>query len=403
MKKITKNFQWIYFFIVVFAVFSACDEPLEFRETLGEDGSVPGQVSNVKVENLPGKAKITYTLPNNRNLLYVQAEYTMGNGEKGVAQASYYQDTLEVVGFANTEEHEVKLYTISRAQVKSEPVIVTVKPLDPPFKTVFESIQVANAFGGYNLAALNEAQDNIGVMVMFKNDFGEFEVNNTRSIFTKSKSIDSRIRGMEAKPTDLQIYVRDNWGNSSDTMRIHIEPIFEQEIPKSDFRPFVLPGDAPQVTNGARLEYAWDNQLGWPNTSFTNQTTGGSDPHIVTFDMGIEAKLSRVWIRPFPEGTRFYFLSTMKRFEIWGSTNPNLNGALDDSWRLLGSYEVIKPSNLPYGTDSAEDQATAAAGFNWEVDLEAPKVRYIRIRCLENFAGGTAQNINELSIFGTLE
>jgi hypothetical protein len=55
---------------------------------------------------------------------------------------------------------------------------------------------------------------------------------------------------------------------------------------------------------------------------------------------------------------------------------------------------------LPYGTDSAEDQATGAAGFDFEIDLSAPKARYLRIRCLENFAGGTAQSINELKVYG---
>ena len=179
-----------------------------------------------------------------------------------------------------------------------------------------------------------------------------------------------------------------------------IKPLYETQLDPAKFAGFVLPGDAPQVTNGARLEYAWDERLGWPYTSFTNQVPGGPGPHMITYNMGATAKLSRVWIRPYPEGTRWYYLTTMKRFEIWGSTSPSLNGALDNSWKLLGTYTLKKPSGLPYGTDSAEDQATAAAGFDWEVDLNSPKVRYIRIRCLENFAGGTAQSINELKIYG---
>jgi hypothetical protein len=162
----------------------------------------------------------------------------------------------------------------------------------------------------------------------------------------------------------------------------------------------VLPGDAPQVTNGAALPYAWDGKLGWPFVSFTEQAAGGPNPHMITFNTGTLARISRVWIRPFPEGTRFYYLTTMKRFEIYGSANPSLNGALDASWTLLGSYTVKKPSGLPYGTDDANDQALASAGFSWEVDVNAPKVKYIRIRCLENFAGGTAQSINELSVYG---
>ncbi|HUP11972.1 MAG TPA: DUF5000 domain-containing lipoprotein, partial [Niastella sp.] len=88
------------------------------------------------------------------------------------------------------------------------------------------------------------------------------------------------------------------------------------------------------------------------------------------------------------------------RFEIYGSTNPTTDGSLDNSWALLGSYEVVKPSALPYGNDNALDQATGSAGFNYEKPLTAPRVKYLRIRCLENFAGGTAQSINEISVFG---
>jgi len=379
----------------------SCKEDVEFREPSVDDGTVPGLVSNVKVENLAGKAKITYTLPNDKKLLYVKAIYKLANGTDFEAKSSYYKDTLLVEGFADTEEHEVKLYSVSRSEVLSEPLIVKVKPLEAPFKKVFNTVAVVNAFGGYNLQATNPTRDNISIIVMRKNAFNQFEVDNFKSIFTRTDEILSKIRGLDTTRQELAIFVKDKWGNSSDTVYKAIRPIYEAKLDKSKFRALVLPGDAPQVTNGASLPYAWDGRLGWPYTSFTHQINGGNGPHMVTFDTGVSAKLSRIWIRPFPEGIRFYYLSTMKRFEIYGSDSPNLNGALDASWRLLGSYEVKKPSGLAYGNDNAEDQATAAAGFSWEIDLAAPKVRYIRIRCLENWGGGTAQSINELDVYGS--
>jgi hypothetical protein len=280
-------------------------------------------------------------------------------------------------------------------------VIVKVKPLDPPFKKVFNSIELNNAFGGYNLTAKNPSRDNISIIVMKKNLFNEYERDNQKSIYTRTDSIVSKIRGLDTLEQEFAIYVKDNWGNYSDTVYKKVKPFYEEKMDPTKYKTFVLPGDAPQVTNGARLEYAWNRLRGWPNTSFTHQINGGDVPHMITFDMGVTAKISRIWILPWPEGNRYYYLSTMKRFEIYGSNNPNLNGALDNTWTLLGSYEVVKPSGLPYGTDSSEDQETAKAGFNWEVDLAAPKVRYIRIRCLENFAGGTAQSIHEIDVYGS--
>ncbi|KRT17850.1 hypothetical protein ASU31_00715 [Pedobacter ginsenosidimutans] len=378
---------------------NSCKESLEFKELGSEDKSVPGVVSNVSVENMSGKAKISYTIPSSKNLLYVKAVYKLKSGENMEVKSSAYNNSLIVEGFADTLVHDISLISVSKAEIGSDPVIVKIRPLEAPIWKVFRSVNIVNAFGGYNLSALNPNRGNISILVMKKNAVKEFEVDNQKSVFTSTDEILSKIRGLDTLENEFAFFVKDRWGNSTDTLFKKVKPIFEMELSKSRFKVFPLPGDAPAVSSG-EVYRMWDGRLGWPNTSFTNQVSGGPNPHIISFDTGVLAKLSRVWIRPYPEGTRFYYLSTMKKFEIYGSANPSLTGALDASWTLLGSYEVTKPSGLPYGTDSAEDQALAGAGFSWDVDLSAPKVRYLRIRCLENFAGGTNQSINEIRVFG---
>ncbi len=398
--KIQRLINYLFLLALVTFIISCKEE--ELNQPSG-DGTAPGLVSDVRVENLNGKARITYKLPQDKNLLYVKAVYKLPNGTNFEAKSSYYRDTVVVEGFADTKEHEVLLYSVSRNEVASEPLVVKVNPLEAPFQKVFSSIQVINAFGGYNLSAANPSKDNVSVLVMRRNAFKQFEVDNFKSIFTRSDQILSKIRGLDTVTQELAIFVKDKWGNSSDTLYQNIKPIYEAKLDPTKFRTFVMPGDAPQVTNGSSLQAAWDGKLGWPFTSFTHQINGGVGPHMITFDTGVSSKLSRVWIRPYPEGTRFFYLTTMKRFEIYGSSSPNLNGALDASWILLGSYEVKKPSGLPLGNDNAEDQAVGAAGFSWEIDLTAPKVRYLRIRCLENWAGGTAQSINEIEVYGAAQ
>lgn len=395
-------FKILITFAAIPILFASCKRDLGWKQPIGEDESKPAAITNVTVTNLNGKAEISYTLPKDPNVLFVKAVYTMTNGQQAEKKAAYYDNTLTVDGFADQapKPYEVKLYTVTRAGIESEPVSVTVTPLIAPIWLVKESITMINAFGGYNLAANNPTKADIAILILKRNEFNQWEIDNKKSIYTNVDTVLSKIRALDTLNYTFPVLVRDRWGNTTDTVYKPVKPIYEAEFSKSLFRAFVLPGDAPQVTNGARLEYAWDNLFGWPNTSFTLQTTGGTGPHTISFDMGITAKLSRVWIRPFPEGTRYYFLTTMKRFEIWGSANPSLTGAFDNTWILLGSYVVVKPSGLPYGTDNSVDQTTAAAGFNWDIDINAPKVRYIRIRCLENFAGGTAQSINELSVFG---
>ncbi|MCC9168186.1 DUF4959 domain-containing protein [Pontibacter harenae] len=392
----------VFFLLLGAFAMGSCEEDLGFKEPIGTDTTVPGTVSNITVQNLSGKAKLTYNLPTNQSLLYVKAVYKLANGEEAEVKSSYYNSELTVEGFADTLEHEVKVYAVSRTKVSSEPVTVIVKPLEAPIWKVYKSIKVDNAFGGYNLSAENPDADNVAIMVMKPNAFNEFEVDNNKSVFTRVSDIQSKIRGLDTVNYEFQVFVRDKWGNSTDTSTVTVKPIYEVELEPTKFRAFQLPGDAPQVTNGARLEYAWDNRLGWPYVSFTHQVNGGPGPHMITFDTGVSAKLSRFWIRPFPElsPAQFYFLTTLKKFEVYGSENPSLSGALDESWVLLGSYEVTKPSDTPYGQDTALDRETGEKGWDFDIPLTAPKVRYIRVRCLENWAGGTAQSINEIKVYG---
>jgi hypothetical protein len=66
----------------------------------------------------------------------------------------------------------------------------------------------------------------------------------------------------------------------------------------------------------------------------------------------------------------------------------------------LGTYTETKPSGLPYGEQNDEDYNKANAGFDWEADINAPKVRYLRIKCLKNWGGSTNLAIAELQVYG---
>lgn len=400
MNAIIKN---VSFWAIATILLAACGKKIG-NEPLCDGGTAPLQVTDVQVDNRPGQAKITYKVPDGTNTLYVLAEYTNTQGKTIDTKVSYYVDSIIIKGFADTLQHEVKVYSVSRCDVRSAPVVVTIKPKEAPIFQVFRSLVIENAFGGFRITGANITGENIGLIVLSPNQFKEYEVDNYKSVYLTAgeKSILAKVRGMDTVKQKLGFFVQDRWGNSSDTLYKEITPIYEAKLDKSKFKTYVLPGDAPQVTNGARLEYAWDERLGWPYVSFTDQTSGGSGPHMITFDMGAAAKLSLIWIRPFPEldPQQFFFLTTLKRFEVYGSTAPSSSGALDGSWQLLDTYTINKPSGTSYGKDTDLDRQIAAAGFNFEIPLSAPKVRYLRVRCLENWAGGTAQNINEITVYG---
>ena len=402
---------WIYFFAGILFMVS-CKEDTSYREPTGDDTEAPGLIQVLEVENLPGKAKITYVLPADENLLYVKAVYTLTSGKEMEIKSSYYADSIVVEGFADTLQHEIKLYSVSRREVASAATSVMVTPKKAPIWNVLKSVQVINAFGGYNLIAMNPRKMPVAVLVMQKNVFGEWAVDNNLSSYTSVDTIRSKKRGLDTLIHDYAIAIRDRWGNLTDTLPVSVKPLYATELSRSKFSDHVLPGDVAGNNNGGHsAHHMWDGNLdlgSYWNAWFSNeQAPDLSAPTLVTIDLGVKEKLSSVVIFPYKEwnnGGIYYYYTTMKRFEIWGSANPNPNGALDGSWMLLRSCTLVKPSGLPVGTENADDLATAAAGFEWDLDINAPPIKYLRLRCLENFGTGgttgTVQSVAEIHVYG---
>lgn len=111
-------------------------------------GDTPAQidVNTVKIKDMSGTSYIYYERPNDRNLKYVQAVYTLADGTERKFNASYFTDSLVVDGFPKEGEYDVKLYSVSYAEKRSEPVVVKVHPEEPPYKKVLTDCKVEDTF-----------------------------------------------------------------------------------------------------------------------------------------------------------------------------------------------------------------------------------------------------------------
>ncbi len=370
-------------------------KPLESNKT------APGIIENVTVENLPGKAKLTYSLPSDKDLLYVIAEYTLENGTPMEVKSSYYNNSMLLEGFAGLIDREVTLYAVNRSETKSQPITVTVSPLKAPIFDVYDSMTILPDFGGLRIIADNETLEDIALLVMQKNDQGDWEPLPT-SIYTAASEINQALRGFDTINQEFAIAVRDRWLNVTDTLYQDVKPLFEEQLPKSNFVGVHLDNDT-QVIGTYPVSNLFDGQyVLWWGSYFTSRTVDVG-PHLVTFDIGQQTKLSRlrIWNFAEPIGGQllFYYLGAMKRFRIWGSNELNIDGDLS-SWDMLGEYEIIKPSGLPYGQESNEDYLAAVDGADYEIPIEMPAVRYLRIQCLENWTGGEFMAIAEIEVYG---
>ncbi|MEH6656624.1 MULTISPECIES: DUF4959 domain-containing protein [Leeuwenhoekiella] len=394
-----KLFKKMGFYLIAAMLIVGCSEE-DVNEPLENNSEKPGQVTDIIVENLAGKAKLSYTLPKDQDLLYIKADYVLENGREMNVKSSYYNSSMILEGFSGNSEVEISVTTVNRSEVESDPVRITVAPNLAPIYDVYESLEVSPAFGGIYVSADNPEREDIAILVMEQDEYGDW-VTLGNSVYTSTNEVKSTLRGMDTINKKFAIAVRDRWLNYTDTLFAEIKPLFEEAIPKSGYRGVRLPNDAP-FHPSTSLEGLWNgNIMDWPQIYLTEGTYTASN-HILTFDMGVQAKLSRIVIWDYPEyfnGRSYYYLACMKRFRIYGSDVLETSGDLS-KWTLLGEYEEVKPSGLPYGQQTNEDYQTANAGFSWDIPIEMPRVRYIRIENLENWAGGRQFAIGELQAYG---
>ena len=164
----------------------------------------------------------------------------------------------------------------------------------------------------------------------------------------------------------------------------------EEELDRSLFAEAFYNGDTFGNGGAGGIDAMWDEapQNAYWGTNFTDINSAWSSPQMITFDLGMKVDVTQLKIYPFQEWWgSYYAFSTIRDYEIYGSAAPSSSGALDDTWTLLASGTFEKPSGLGKDNESDADKALAIAGFPVTVNPDAPKVRYIRIRCLKNYEG----------------
>lgn len=382
--------------IALIVLFLSCQK-LE-RLPITNDGTAPGAVSNVNVENLEGAALLTYNLPTDQDLLYVKAEYTTKEGVKREFKTSSYDNKIYLNGFANAEPYEVKLYAVDKGENASAPVNVTVNPLTPPYLKVRESIRIFPDFGGVTTFFDNPAAGDVAIVLLKNDSLGNFSPVNT--YYTDLKNGLFSTRGFDSTEAKFGVYIRDRWGNRSDTLVAQLKPIFEMLLDRTKMRGLVLPGDAPLYAGNSGVNNLFNGDI----TFWLNYHTNAQPmPQWFSFDMGVTAKLSRLkWFMRSGDAATWYYYSlhNPRNVEIWGSNNPSPDGSWD-SWTLLTTHEQIKPSGLPIGQLDQNDLAAATAGEEVMIPIDAPAVRYIRFKTLRTWSDGNYVNFMELSLWGS--
>ncbi len=365
---------------------------------LVKNGNTPGKLTNLTVENLPGGAKVGYTLPNDEDVLYVLAEFSAADGTKRNVKASSYSNYIILDGFADENERKVTLSVVNRSENRSEPVEVTIKPERAYLHDVFGSLRVRETFGGIDALFSNEHEGEYIFHTMLKNEEGEWEQYDR--LYTKSKEREYAVRDLPAEPIEFAFFFTDKWKNNSDTLVANLTPLFETQLDKALWK------HLPLLNDTYTSEYAtWAIQNLWngntANFFYVKAALPGlALPNWFTIDLGQEAKFSRIRVQQLSHANAWIFASgAPQQFEIYGSNSPASDGSWD-SWTLLGQYESVKPSGSALGFLSNEDIAVGKAGEDFNFSVDAASYRYIRFKTNRTWGGNLNPMIAELTLWG---
>ncbi len=444
MKKI------IYFLVSLMILFAGCDELKEYSYPV--DDIPPGIVSNINVENLPGAARITYTLPSDNDLMGVKAVYfnTRINTDSEVF-SSAFRDTIDLQGFQDTNEQIVRLITLDRSKNESQPVEVTIKPLTPPVITIGETLSANATFGGLYVSWVNESRANVGIALSADDSTGTMVHNYT--YYSNAADGEYTFRGFDDVERRFNLKVVDRWGGESEPLDIVLKPLYEEKLsPKNEFGElkWVQYGedDGTNVWRGDIPQRANHNSNFWKNAVDANVGTmaaiavihGGNYlgiytnkseelsipvyPTYITMDFSAEYLLSRHKLWHWT--TRVLTGYAPKRYEIWATRQtkpidtddimeslaywtgwPEAGGtdAWKNDWDKIAVMEAIPPSGTTDVNLITEDDVAMAKAYGFETDIypefTSKPYRYIRFVLLEPWGVGSKSfQIGELEFWG---
>lgn len=398
-----KMMKKIYFLIAILSVvvFIGCDE--NSLGPISSDDVAPGKVEVVQVTPLNGGFEVEYTLPDDKDLMYVKAEFELAGGVTGEVKASYFENRLTVLGFGDTLQRTVNLYAVDRSENVSESTQFTAAPLIPPVRMVEDSLQITSDFGGAKFTWVNRTSAPISIEI-FTEDSVTNELVKVNTVYTSQIDGKFSLRNMESVPTKFAAVVRDRWDNVSDTIYPVggvLTPLYEQRLDKTKMRKIELASDTPWDAWGFSYENLYDDDF---NT--TAHTQGDHPwPQIFSIDLGVKAVLSR--FRVYQRGPNdqgwFFAHGNPKSYDVYGAVEmPDDPDDLSQWQKLRPLCVSVKPSGLAENTDEDIQHGLNGDEYDFDDAELTPEVRYFRLVIWETWDGAGYVDFNEISWWGNV-
>ena len=367
-----------------------------------KDTTPPGELTITSTEATYGGAIISYTLPNDDDILYVRADYTNGKGEAVFRTVSKHVNQIEVSGFVVEEDVTVSLTVVDENQNKSKAVEHEIRPLQSFIYLVQESIEIVPDLGGVQVSWENIEEKTVFIYL----HIADGDEEETRILSSSNATKNIFVRGLEAKELGFSTKVEDFDGNITSLIEEgYYTPLFEEKINKDTWALVSNLSIDGNAYEGATVNF-WDDVVDTFETNSDNSyfiinrnDNGGvlRWPLDIVIDLNKKVKINRfkIWQRAFwyngPGDQPYYYQSeNLRSFDLFVSMDKS-------EWALLGSFQIEEPTN---GDISQALLDEAVAGHNFNLDEISPEFRYLKFSITSNFGSDSFCHGSEISLFG---
>ncbi len=399
----------------------SCEEK---NRLTSNDTEPPSPPQNITYKPLYGGARFFYDIPNDEDVLSIEAQFTNKAGETFTFSSSYFSDSLDVIGLGETREYSVNIFSRDRSGNKSENVVMKVTPLESAISRVAGSLEVKPGFSSFFVDWENELEQSINVYIDFNyNQNGEqqeFTTVFSSNLLEERRFIEDLNLGPDV-PIKIKIRVADIYGNITDPVDMgEIRLYQDDKISKENW---FLPdandtiGGVPQAFGNSlegRLRYLIDDfideggNLNFMHTAGRGRTGKSSDgnmPWNVIIDLGAKYELSRIVTVQRHEN----FCGDLCRGQYYGAENVGIYRMYiwdDDTeeWDFISEVKI----EVPVGLSDLEFVKKGRAGDMAYMYPDEPRytkaTRWFRYEAVKSFNGNyTLDNANclsEITLYG---
>lgn len=389
----------------IISVFTILLIAFSCQDTESGDVTAPGKLIVETITPTNGGGIISYTLPDDSDILFVRAEYTNTLGEDVFRVSSVHNNEVEISGLNQTTPIEVNLFVVDNNDNKSEPTTAEFVPLESFIYLVQESIEFSADLGGVRVSWENIESKTVYVYVHIQN--GEDE---EIRILSSNSPLENRfIRGLEATELTFLTKVADFDGNVTDLEEKGVySPLFEEVIDKSTWSLVSNQSINGNAWEGSTVNF-WDDIVDTTQTDSDNSyfiiwrdQNGGTLnwPLDIVVNLNKNVKINRlkVWQRAFwyngpsPTTAYYYQEENMKSFDLFASNNGQ-------EWTLLGQYDIGNPMDAD-GNIPSDAMESAANGHDFELDGVSESFNYLKISITSNYGSDTYCHGSEITLYG---